>query len=45
VPDAAEQADLPAVLAASKEALSAMRSLLDGLGPVPDQEVSSSKPG
>ncbi|MBG0563995.1 sensor histidine kinase [Actinoplanes aureus] len=45
VPDAAEQADLPAVLAASKEALSAMRSLLDGLGPVPDQEVSSSQPG
>ena len=45
VPRAAEEADLPAVLDASKQALSAMRGLLDNLGPsldTADREVSSS---
>ncbi|GLY99470.1 histidine kinase [Actinoplanes sp. NBRC 103695] len=45
VPRAAEEADLPAVLDASKQALSAMRGLLDNLGPrldTTDREVSSS---
>ncbi|WP_436531048.1 sensor histidine kinase [Actinoplanes sp. HUAS TT8] len=43
LPRSAEEGDLGGVLSSARDALAAMRSLLDGLnGTVPDQEVASS---
>ncbi|MEU4423614.1 histidine kinase [Actinoplanes sp. NPDC024001] len=44
VPRAADAADLPAVLNAGKDALAAMRSLLDGLGPVKPEQPEQPEP-
>ncbi|WP_328468422.1 histidine kinase [Actinoplanes sp. NBC_00393] len=44
VPQAADQADLAGVLSASREALSAMRSLLDNLGPAKTADQQPTEP-
>ncbi|MFC7535260.1 sensor histidine kinase, partial [Actinoplanes sp. GCM10030250] len=44
VPRAADAGDLPGVVEAGRDALTAMRALLDGLGPIRTPQVSSPPP-